>query len=121
MKRTLPTEQDYRQQEAFHRITDILRCKWTLAVLCALSEGVNRPSQLVRVLPGLSSKVLYERLHKLERYGLLIRRAYSETPPRVEYEITDRGRRLVILIDQIRAFARDWAEHLEETAIFTEK
>ncbi|OYT74887.1 MAG: hypothetical protein CFK49_06070 [Armatimonadetes bacterium JP3_11] len=53
--------------------------------------------------------------------GLLIRRAYSETPPRVEYEITDRGRRLVILIDQIRAFARDWAEHLEETAIFTEK
>ncbi|GIV06637.1 MAG: hypothetical protein KatS3mg016_2212 [Fimbriimonadales bacterium] len=121
MKRMLPTEQDYRQQEAFHRLTDILRCKWTLAVLSALSEGVNRPSQLVRAIPGLSTKVLYERIHKLEQYGLIVRRAYSETPPRVEYEITERGRRLVALIDQIRAFAQDWAAHMEEATTITEK
>jgi len=117
----LPTEQDYRQQEAFHRLTDILRCKWTLAVLSALSEGIHRPSELRRALPGLSTKVLYERIHKLERYGLLVRRAHSETPPRVEYEITERGRRLMALIDQIRTFAQEWADHLEETATITEK
>lgn len=121
MPRVKPTEQDYRQQEAFHRLTDILRCKWTLAVLDALAQGVNRPGQIVRALPGLTTKVLYERVHKLERYGLLTRRAYPETPPRVEYELTERGRQLLALIRQIREFAHEWAQHLEETPTLTEK
>ncbi len=121
MPRAKPTEQDYRRQEAFHRLTDILRCKWTLAVLDALAQGVNRPGQLVRTLPGLTPKVLYERVHKLERYGLLIRRAYPEIPPRVEYELTERGRRLVALISQMREFAHDWAEHLDAPPTLTEK
>ncbi|MEN3000954.1 MAG: helix-turn-helix domain-containing protein [Armatimonadota bacterium] len=114
MKPLSPTERDYRQQEAFHRLTDILRCKWTLAILDALTQGINRPVQIVRALPGLTTKVLYERVHKLERYGLVIRHSYPEIPPRVEYELTDRGRRLVALIRQMKAFAQEWVEEAEE-------
>jgi DNA-binding HxlR family transcriptional regulator len=121
MRRSQPTEQDYRQQEAFHRLTDILRCKWTLAVLDALAQGVNRPGQIIRALPGLSTKVLYERVHKLERYGLLVRHAYPEIPPRVEYELTERGRRLIKLVRQMREFAQEWAENLDEATTLTEK
>lgn len=121
MPRAKPTEQQYRQQEAFHRLTDILRCKWTLAVLDLLAQGVNRPGRIMRALPGLTTKVLYERVHKLERYGLVIRRAYPEIPPRVEYELTERGRRLLALIGQMREFAQDWAQHLEDPPTLTEK
>ncbi|MFN4033084.1 MAG: winged helix-turn-helix transcriptional regulator [Fimbriimonadales bacterium] len=121
MPRAQPTEQEYRRQEAFHRLTDILRCKWTLAVLDALAQGITRPGQIVRALPGLTTKVLYERVHKLERYGVITRRAYPEIPPRVEYELTERGRRLVALIAQMREFAHDWAEHLEAPSTLTEK
>lgn len=116
MKPLSPTERDYRQQEAFHRLTDILRCKWTLAILDALTQGINRPVQIVRALPGLTTKVLYERVHKLERYGLVIRHSYPEIPPRVEYELTDRGRRLVALIRQMKAFAQEWVDEAEETS-----
>jgi len=124
MKRTKakePTLQDYRQQEAFHRLTDILRCKWTLAVLDALSQGINRPAQIVRALPGLTTKVLYERVHKLERYGLLVRHSYPEFPLRVEYELTERGRRLIALIRQMREFAHEWVNEGDDLAIYAEK
>ncbi len=116
-----PTERDYRQQEAFHRLTDILRCKWTVAVLDALGQGINRPGQLLRALPGLTTKVLYERVHKLERYGLVVRVAYPELPPRVEYALTERGERLIGLIRQMRAFAQEWVDESDEEATFTEK
>jgi DNA-binding HxlR family transcriptional regulator len=117
----IPTSDDYRQQEAFHRLTDILRCKWTLAVLDALGQGINRPGQLLRTLPGLTTKVLYERVHKLERYGLVERRAYPEIPPRVEYELTERGQRLIQLIRQMRAFAQEWVDEADEEATLTER
>jgi DNA-binding HxlR family transcriptional regulator len=117
----VPTSQDYRQQEAFHRLTDILRCKWTLAVLDALGQGINRPGQLLRTLPGLTTKVLYERVHKLERYGLVERRAYPEIPPRVEYELTERGQRLIQLIRQMRAFAQEWVDESDAQTMLTEK
>lgn len=119
--RSEAAEQAYRLQEAFHRLTDILRCKWTLAVLDALAAGVSRPGQLVRAIPGLTPKVLYERVHKLERYGLVIRHAYPEIPPRVEYELTERGRRLIALLRYMREFAQEWAEHLDEASNITEK
>jgi len=116
-----PTSRDYRQQEALHRLTDILRCKWTLGVLDALGQGINRPGQLLRSLPGLTTKVLYERVHKLERYGLVERCAYPEILPRVEYELTERGKRLIQLIRQMRAFAQEWVDEADEEATLTEK
>lgn len=95
--------------EAFHRISDVLGCKWTLAVLDALQEGDKRPSEIQRRLPGLTSKVLSERLRKLENFGLLDREVYAEVPPRVEYTLNDRGRELAGLVRQVGVFVDNWA------------
>ncbi len=102
-----PTPPD--RAEAFHRVTDVLRCKWTLAVLEELARGTSRPSELQRALPGLTSKVLSERLRKLERFGLVDRTAYPEVPPRVEYTLTQQGRSMSKLVTHVADFVSDWA------------
>lgn len=96
------------RSDGLDRITEILRCKWTMVILDGIARGVNRPGRLERELPGLTTKVLNERVRKLERFGVIVRRSYPEVPPRVEYELTPRGRRLVMLVGTIAEFARSW-------------
>lgn len=100
------------RSEAFHRVTDILRCKWTIAVLAGIERGLSRPSELMRANPGLTPKVLSQRLKKLVDYGLVSRRVYAEIPPRVEYSFTARGRELTRLIGAIESFAEEWADEI---------
>lgn len=104
------------REEAYHRLTDLLRCKWTLAILARLADGPQRPSQLERALDGLTPKVLNDRLTKLMRYGLVCRHTYDETPPRAEYGLTPRGRSFVAMLAQLRSFAEAWATDSEEEA-----
>jgi DNA-binding HxlR family transcriptional regulator len=81
-------------------VEDIVGCKWSLSVLKLVRDGVRRPGVMQRAVDGLSTKVLNERLRKLQRFGILERRAYAEVPPRVEYYLTDFGRQFdSILID----------------------
>ncbi len=54
-------------------------------------------------LPGLSKKVLNERLRKLVRFGILQKNAYPEVPPRVEYRLTALGERFAALMDGVAA------------------
>ena len=61
-------------------------------------------------MAGLTPKVLHDRIQKLERFGLLVRRAYPEVPPRVEYEFTEQGRRLVELVRTVGDFVERWRE-----------
>ncbi len=95
--------------EAFHRVSDVLGCKWTLAVMTELQRGASRPSQIERALPGLTSKVLSDRLRKLEAFGLVSREAFAEVPPRVEYTLTPRGRELGELAQRLDALVSDWS------------
>lgn len=104
------------REEAYHRLTDLLRCKWTLAILGRLTDGPQRPSQLERALDGLTPKVLNDRLTKLMRYGLVCRHTYDETPPRAEYGLTPRGRSFVAMLAQLRSFAEAWATDSDEDA-----
>lgn len=96
--------------DGFHRISEVLKCKWTLAILDAIARGVRRPSQVQRALPGLTAKVLNERVAKLERYGIIEREVFQEVPPHVEYRLTDKGAKLVRLLEQIRQFVdEEWS------------
>jgi DNA-binding HxlR family transcriptional regulator len=94
--------------ENYHNLTEILHCKWTISILQALAQGVNRPGRLQRALPGLTVKVLNERLSMLVRHGVIVRLAYAEVPPRVEYSFTRRGRRLLVLVRSISEFVEKW-------------
>lgn len=83
-------------------VEDVVGCKWSMAVLGAVKDGVHRPGAIERRCHGLTTKVLNERLRKLVRYGVLERVAYPEVPPRVEYRMTAFGGRFVKILDLIR-------------------
>ncbi len=82
-------------------VEDIVGCKWSLSVLKVVREGVHRPGAMQRAVEGLSTKVLNERLRKLQRFGILEKTAYPEVPPRVEYRLTEFGRRFASILDGI--------------------
>jgi DNA-binding HxlR family transcriptional regulator len=88
---------------AARMVEDIIGCKWSLTVLRLISDGVQRPGAMQRKTPGLSAKVLNERLRKLLRFGVISRRIYAEVPPRVEYRLTPFGRRFSVVLRQITA------------------
>jgi DNA-binding HxlR family transcriptional regulator len=88
-------------------VEDIIGCKWSLAVLGRIRGGVVRPGAMEHALPGLSKKVLNERLRKLVRFGIVERRAYAEVPPRVEYRLTPFGDKFTTLLDGVAQLQRE--------------
>lgn len=86
--------------------------KWTAHVLRALQDGRRRFTELRAELPGVTPKVLTETLRAMEREGTVAREAFDENPPRVEYELTAQGRKVLGLLD----LCCDWArENLVKT------
>ncbi len=96
---------------------DIIGAKWTAVLVHDLSEGARRFSDLERALPGISPRTLSERLRALEQEGIVVRRSYAESPPRVEYELTEKGEALLPIIDAMRAFGREWLRHDRDAAV----
>ena len=87
----------------YRKLEDVVGCKWSVSVLQAVSQGINRPGALERHVAGISTKVLSERLRKLTQYGLLDKQVHAEVPPRTEYALTQDGRKLVAIISQIQS------------------
>ena len=80
--------------------------KWSMLVLFTLeSTPTIRFKELQRNIPDISQKMLTTTLKTVEADGLIIRKAYPEIPPRVEYELTSRGKSLLPLIDNLLSWA----------------
>jgi DNA-binding HxlR family transcriptional regulator len=90
------------------RTADIVCGKWTLLVIRDLAEGRSRFCELERSLQGISPRTLSLRLRALEEEGIVERQTFPEVPPRVEYALTDKGRALVPLIEDMRAYGLNW-------------
>jgi DNA-binding HxlR family transcriptional regulator len=88
--------------------TEILGAKWTALLVHDLSEGPRRFSELEHSCAGISPRTLSERLRALEHEGIVVRRSYPESPPRVEYELTAKGEALLPIISEMRRFGHDW-------------
>lgn len=87
-------------------ILELIADKWTLLILPALKRGPMRNGDLMRLIGGVSQKMLTQTLRELERNGLVVRRDFQEVPPRVEYALTELG---VSLADTVRKLD-SWAE-----------
>lgn len=85
----------YNQWSPDARALDVVGDKWTLLIVRDLLPGPTRQMELRDRLPGISSAQLQTRLQWMEAHGLVTRTRYREVPPRVVYELTDRGRELV--------------------------
>jgi DNA-binding HxlR family transcriptional regulator len=78
--------------------------KWSMLLLCVLSEGPIRSGELGRRAGGISQKMLSQTLRELERHGIVRRRDFGEVPPRVEYSLTPLGESLSGLVRHIEAW-----------------
>jgi len=83
---------------------EIIGAKWTALLVHDLSEGPRRFSELEHSCAGISPRTLSERLRALEDEELVERRSYAESPPRVEYELTEKGAGLLPIIEEMRRF-----------------
>ncbi|MBV9310406.1 MAG: helix-turn-helix transcriptional regulator [Solirubrobacterales bacterium] len=90
------------------RTAEVVCGKWTLLVIRDLAEGRSRFCELERSLNGISPRTLSLRLRALEDEGIVERQTFPEVPPRVEYALTEKGRALVPLIEDMRAYGRQW-------------
>src|SRR5215467_1816062 len=90
------------------RTAEIVCGKWTLLLVRELAEGRSRFCELERSLAGISPRTLSLRLRALEEEEIVERQEYGEVPPRVEYALTDKGRALVPLIEDMRTYGREW-------------
>src|SRR6476646_5458114 len=92
------------------RTADIVCGKWTLLLVRDLAEGRSRFCELERSLEGISPRTLSLRLRALEEEGIVERRTYPEVPPRVEYQLTDKGDALLPIIEAMREYGTTWLQ-----------
>jgi DNA-binding HxlR family transcriptional regulator len=82
--------------------------RWTGAIVHALLRGPMRFSALAQAVPQISDRLLSIRLKELEAAGVVARRVWDESPVRVEYELTLKGRALEPVVNSLRQWAREW-------------
>jgi DNA-binding HxlR family transcriptional regulator len=90
------------------RTAEVVCGKWTLLVIRDLAEGSSRFCELERSLEGISPRTLSLRLRALEEEGIVERHTFPEVPPRVEYALTDKGKALVPLVEDMRRYGTRW-------------
>lgn len=78
----------------FHHAVEFIGSRWTGAIIRTLLQGKTRYALIKAAIPDLTDRMLSERLRSLETEGLVIRRVIPESPVRVEYELTEKGRSL---------------------------
>jgi len=84
--------------------------RWKILIIYHLYEGVSRFNELRRALDGVSQRVLARQLRELERDGVVARKVYDQSPPRVEYALTEFGRTLEPVMGQLC----EWGEAFEQ-------
>ncbi len=92
----------------FHAAIELVGRRWTGAIISALTEGPMRFGELTRAVPGLSDRLLSQRLRELEEEGLVERTVEPGTPVRVSYALTEKGADLGPAMGELQAWARRW-------------
>ena len=92
----------------FHAAIELIGKRWTGAILCALTEGPLRFGELARAVPGLSDRLLSQRLRELEDEQLVEREVEAGTPVRVTYSLTKKGTELRPAITELKQWANRW-------------
>jgi DNA-binding HxlR family transcriptional regulator len=92
----------------FHRASELIGRRWTGAIIFVLLKSRCRFATLREAIPGITDRMLSERLQELEREGVVARLVIPETPVRVEYELTRKGRALAAAVEAIADWADRW-------------
>ena len=80
--------------------------KWKPIILYAIKKDTKRFSEIKRLIPAISQKMLTQQLRELEEDGIIHRHVYPVVPPKVEYSLTEYGRTLMPVLDAMVAWGR---------------
>jgi DNA-binding HxlR family transcriptional regulator len=94
----------------FHRASELIGRRWTGAIIFVLLKARCRFATLRDAIPDITDRMLSDRLQELEAEGIVARSVIPDTPVRVEYALTKKGRALVTAIDAIAEWAEKWSD-----------
>jgi DNA-binding HxlR family transcriptional regulator len=89
---------------------EVIGGKWKTLILCHLSDGPKRTSELKKAMPDITQKMLTQQLRELEVDEIILRTVYNQVPPKVVYEMTEIGESLKSILDQMC----EWGEKFIE-------
>lgn len=92
----------------FHRAIELIGGRWTGAIIQTLFQGKTRYALVRAAIPDITDRMLSERLRSLETEGLVVRSVIPESPVRVEYELTEKGRSLESALKELGTWAERW-------------
>ncbi len=87
---------------------EIIGRRWTGAIVRSLLAGATRFSEILASVPGLSDRLLSERLKELENEGIVERRVTPSTPVRIDYSLTPKGQDLAAVVRSVATWAETW-------------
>ena len=95
--------------------------KWNALLLYHLSDGTKRYSQLKRLNPSITQKMLTQTLRDLEMFGLIHREVYPVIPPKVEYSLTAYGKEMLPILESIHKFGEVMYGRYEKEGLIESK
>jgi len=94
----------------YHHAVELIGRKWTGAILSSMQMGRTRFTEIAAMVPGLSDRLLSERLKELEAEGIVQRIVTPDTPVKIEYRLTEKGEALGGVTAAISDWAESWIE-----------
>jgi len=92
----------------FHRAIELIGKRWSGAIISVMFKGASRFCELREAIPGISDRLLAERLKELEEAGIVSREVEPTRPPQVSYRLTPKGLALSPVLDSITSWSHDW-------------
>lgn len=102
--------EDFHLCPKFESANELIGKRWTGLIVRVLLTGPKRFKEMTEIITNVSSKVLTERLKELEAAGLVTREVYPEMPVRIEYRLTEKGRDLLPVFDELQKWAEKWVK-----------
>lgn len=100
--------EEYHLCPKFEDAFELLGKRWTGLIIRTLLNDQKRFSEISFAIPNISARMLTERFKELEKHGIVTRTVYPETPVRIEYELTEKGKDLSKVMDEIQEWAEKW-------------
>ena len=92
----------------YHRAVELIGKRWSGAILAVLLDGPLHFSEISKLVPDISDRLLSERLKELEAEGVVRRRVIGESPVRTEYALTEKGQALEPAVRALQSWGRSW-------------
>lgn len=95
----------------FELTMELIGGKWKGLILWHLYEyGTLRNGEAMRLIPGITQKMLTQQLREMEHSGLVIRKVYEQVPPKVEYSLTTHGQKLKSILEAMKEWGIEYAK-----------